>query len=575
MLYAVCALLLCLSWLQPLHLLPWVSWHSEVLAFFAVLLLSSTLIRHHWQQKLKHVRFPVSGTIWILMILVVVLQTASGLIPFFGDSLILIFYLSLCLMTTVVAFNIAEQVATGTTPAVTPKLLLYFAKCVVAVGVCSVFISLVQTFDIWPTVDWIVRPLSLRRPGANFAQPNHLATFLLMAIASLVYLFESKECSKPFSATLLALLILGLAITESRSGLLSFSLLAVWWFMRCRKAGFHTSPFVVLSACAGLFFLVLIWPPFFTLVQEGGWTDGIYAAQLSVSAGTRLIVWPQLIEAAFQRPWYGWGLREVSTAHNAVLHSYIQSEPFKYAHNIVLDLAVGIGLPMTFLVVGAVFLWMMRRLKLSTALLPWYCIALILPMGVHSMLEFPFAYAYLLVPVMLAVGVLERSLFATQVILVPRLAALSGLLIAGFMMFWSVIEYVKIEEDFRIARFEALRIGDTPSNYERPKIHLLTQLDALLEGSRLVPSRDMSTERIELSRKVAMRFPWTAVQNRYALSLALNGQQTEAIRQLKVMRAMHGEKNFDGILMNWRELTVSKYPELKAIVESLEARKHL
>ena len=136
----------------------------------------------------------------------------------------------------------------------------------------------------------------------------------------------------------------------------------------------------------------------------------------------------------------------------------------------------------------------------------------------------------------------------------------------------SVIEYMKIEEDFRIARFEALRIGKTPADYQRPQVHLLTQLDALLEGSRVVPSPGMSLERIELSRKVAMRFPWTAVQNRYALSLALNGHRAEAIRQLKVMRAMHGEKMFEGIVSNWNELGDSKYPELKEVVDQASRR---
>ena len=39
-------------------------------------------------------------------------------------------------------------------------------------------------------------------------------------------------------------------------------------------------------------------------------------------------------------PWLGWGLREVPEAHNAVLHHYAVSEPYGYAHKIVLDLAL-------------------------------------------------------------------------------------------------------------------------------------------------------------------------------------------------------------------------------------------
>ena len=85
-------------------------------------------------------------------------------------------------------------------------------------------------------------------------------------------------------------------------------------------------------------------------------------------------------------------------------------------------------------------------------------------------------------------------------------------------MSWSVVEYIKIEEDFRIVRFQAMRMGQTPSNYERPKIVLLTQLDALLAGARIVPLPGMTPDRVELARKVAMRFAWPATQNRSPIS---------------------------------------------------------
>jgi hypothetical protein len=129
-------------------------------------------------------------------------------------------------------------------------------------------------------------------------------------------------------------------------------------------------------------------------------------------------------------------------------------------------------------------------------------------------------------------------------------------------MFWSAVEYVAIEEDFRMARFEALRIGQTPSDYSRPTVHLQTQLEVMLAASRMVPAPEMRPVDIELLRTAAMRFPWTAIQNRYALSLALNGNPDEAIRQLRVMRAMHGEKHYQALKANWLQLASDKYPQL-------------
>jgi O-antigen ligase len=568
MLYAIAASLMYLSWLQPLHFLPWVSWHSEVPAFLAVLLLVAVVIQRHWKHPLHPIRFPLAGLAVALMMVVVVCQTLTGLIPFLGDSLILLFYLSLCFMSIAVGFDAADWANPRIRFFSAWSALQYLAGCLLAIAVCSVLIGIVQSFDVWPSAGWIVRLHTLRRPGANFGQPNHLATFILMGLASLVYLFESVKLSKSFALSMLTLLVFGLALTESRSGILSLVLLTVWWFARRRSAGFITPPAVVIATGTGLFAFLFIWPPLFTYIQEGGWSAAIVSSQINVAGGTRLVIWPQLIAAVLRHPWLGWGLREVSTAHNAVLDSYIQGEPFTYAHNIILDLAVGMGLPLTFIAVGAALVWIGHRLQKSVTLIPWYCIALILPMTVHSMLEFPFAYAYFLAPVMFAVGFLERTVYPERIIKIPLRAALSGWIVIGLLMAWSMIEYIKIEEDFRIARFEALRVGNTPADYHRPKVYLLTQLDALLEGSRVVPSRNMSPERLELSRKVAMHFPWTAVQNRYALCLALNGQKTEAIRQLKVMRAMHGRKNFEGIAMHWNTLGDSKYPELKDIIKA-------
>ncbi|MFZ3128022.1 MAG: Wzy polymerase domain-containing protein, partial [Rhodoferax sp.] len=198
----------------------------------------------------------------------------------------------------------------------------------------------------------------------------------------------------------------------------------------------------------------------------------------------------------------------------------------------------------------------------TSSLLPWYCIALVAPVAVHSMLEYPFSYAYFLIPVMLAVGVLEAHLAPNQTHRWRLSFTAIGAMLLSLILVWSVTEYVTIEEDFRVARFDALHIGKIPIGYERPTTYLLTQLDTMLTATRMVPSDEMNTSEIELLRNAAMRFPWTAIQNRYALSLALNGNPEEAIRQLKVMRAMHGEKTYVGIRASWEALAESKYPQL-------------
>ena len=48
-------------------------------------------------------------------------------------------------------------------------------------------------------------------------------------------------------------------------------------------------------------------------------------------------------------------------------------------------------------------------------------------------------------------------------------------------------------------------------------------------------------------------------------SLALNGKPDEAIRQLLVMRALHGETAYAQVKAGWTLLAHEKYPQLQAL----------
>lgn len=552
--------LLFAGWLTTEHFLPWVSWHAEVMAFLAVFWLAwwSLCVRPGAASS----RLDVPGAILPLMFLglVIVVQAAVGTITFAGDALVMGLYLVLSAAALMMGFAWGRAQAAPKHPgpaAAGPNLPYALAITLLAGALVSAAVAFAQVFDVWEGAGWIVRMPQLRRPGANLAQPNQLATLLLMGVASLLYLHAGGKLSGWAAGWIFFVLSAAVAATESRTGALSFAVLAAWCLVGRARAGLPLSPWTILIAGIGFFGLFWGWP----LLMSA---SDVFApdAQVNVRAGLRLVVWPQLLEAVALRPWGGWGLREVSQAHNAVVSAHAASEPFTYSHNLVIDLALGMGLPLTALLVLATAVWLGRRVRSSRSLLPWYCLAGMLPVAVHSMLEFPFAYAYFLAPVMLLLGVLEATSGARPILKVRAGSAAAALLVATVAGAWSVVEYLRIEEDFRVARFEALRIGQTPASHERPKVHLLTQLGALLDGARIVPHAGMSAEEIGLARKVALRYPWPATQNRYALSLALNGHPDEALRQMRVMRAMHGEKTYAEIKFNWEALAKQKHPQL-------------
>ncbi len=89
MVYLYALLLLC-SWLAPMHILPWIGWHQEVMVFALVLLAGWHFILVSAKQQ--SVAIPKAVVLLVLMGLVVVLQWLGGLILFGGDVLVLGFY---------------------------------------------------------------------------------------------------------------------------------------------------------------------------------------------------------------------------------------------------------------------------------------------------------------------------------------------------------------------------------------------------------------------------------------------------------------------------------------------------
>ncbi|WP_158592346.1 PglL family O-oligosaccharyltransferase [Noviherbaspirillum sedimenti] len=563
MLIYISAVALFLSWLLPLHFPPWVSWHLELLAFVAVYLLAwSVILIPKLKAGLGAFRIPAVGLPFITLGLVAVVQFSTGVVTYGGDALVFVLYMVLCVMCLTLGFDCGAQTISfaGTDHAKKIDSALVLLAGVVLVGAfASAVLAFAQVLDVWEAT-WINRTHQLRRPGANLGQPNHLATLLLMGVASLLFLYELGRLKALSSILIFIVLGMALAFTESRTGVLSFLLLAGWWFVKNKRVGFKSSHWTISLAFIVFLAIFWTWPSIFAFIQKIG-----TSAEVNVKAGSRLMVWPQLFEAVTQRPWLGWGLGNVPEAHNAVVHAYLVSEPFSYSHNILLDLALGIGVPITVILVLLTGWWLWTRLMQANQLRSWYCLAVSLPLAVHSLFEFPFAYAYFLVPVMFALGILEgmsKGKVAFQIGLRLAIAIFFGV---NIIAAWSAIEYFRIEEDFRIARFEGLKLGQTPTDYERPKVVILTQLGALLDGARIAPKPDMTANELELAKKVAMRYPWTATQNRYALSLALNGNPEEAIRQMRVIRALYGEKTYNTIKNNWKVLAEDKFPQLRGL----------
>lgn len=555
-------LLFLLSWLVPLHFPPWVSWHSETVVFFAVLIVSwSGLVSMLRAAGSRTVVFPFAVLPLIGLAVVAAFQRATGLLPFWGDVWIFWSYMALCVACLTLGFAAASPFVHSrpTSAASAPFTLLAFTLLVGAV--VSIVIAFGQVFSLWEQSGWILRMPELRRPGGNLGQPNQLATLLVMGVASLVYLRQSKKLGGVASGLLLFLLCAGIAITESRAGALGLLALLGWWLLKRQAIGDATPKWVGIVWGIAFVGIFLTWPHLLNAMDLLG-----YQAGGRVSEGSlRFQIWQQLLKAVAMHPWAGWGIHQVAAAHNAVVDGYAVSEPYAYSHNLVLDLVIWTGVPMALLLVVVTAVWLWRRARDANQLLPWYGLAVALPLGLHSMLEYPFAYAYFLVPVMLMLGAVEARAGRGKVLARIGVKAVgAALLVSTVVLAWSVVEYLAIEEDFRVARFQASRIGSPPVGHQRPKVVLFDQLGVLLDVSRITPAPNMSAQDMEVAKRAALYYPWTATQSRYAMALALNGNPEEAARQLQVIRRLWGEKQYQAMKEHIAEKD-TEYPQLRGL----------
>ena len=537
-----------MSFLVPLHFLPWTSWHSEMLVFAGAVLTCGLLLLDGLRKRStqRAVELPGSSLLVALIPALALLQWFAGMFPFGGDVLVACFYATLCICC--LALGYAKPVAQTMPVSAAANKLTPCAglACIFLIaGMCSVVIAWVQLLDIWNSADWIARGFDLRRPGGNLGQPNHLALLFGLAIVSVLYLrciFQSIGTVIWLAA--IVLLGSGIALTESRAGI-GAVLASLAWISFKKHDSKQINTASAHQRRFGIAVTVLVVGLFFSIPQTYGvLLNDFTGSERLLTSQMRLAVWPQLMQAILIKPWLGWGVLQVAPAHNAVADVYAVSQAFSYSHTVFLDLVIWFGVPLALLMVSYLAYWFWSRYAKAKTDETIFAGSVLLIVAIGSAVEFSYSYAYFLAPALFCVGVLDRVSGKKACLSVGMKTSFAFLILWGGLMAWSAAEYLALEEDIRIARFQVSRIGSTPQGYQPPTTVLLTQLSAIANNSRIKLMPNMPPAQLTALKNTALRYPWIATQSRYALALAINGNPTEGRRQLQVMRAHHGKVLF-------------------------------
>lgn len=553
-----------LALLLPLHVPPWLSWHNELVGASALLAPCAMALFSPKASTTERIQLPVVAVPLVLLAAFALFQVSIGVIAYWGSFWVVAFYAAISVAAAAAgyatgAIDVQRAEQAWPTSNGTGTALTILAKVLLAAAIAQLYVVFSQTFYLWEGSDWIARTVYQTRGSGNLGQPNQAALVFLMGVASVVHLLRRGQVRPKFAFIGILFLCAGLAASESRSGVLGFCGLAAWW--ACKGGAARRWKAIVPAGGLILVLLTmyLAWPP---LIGKYWILDLASGPNLTTSG--RVEMWRQLADAVLVHPWRGWGVMQVAQAQNAVAHVYPSVMAATFGHNLLLDIAVWAGLPAVVAFVLMVGTWAVSRLPAAHSGDAWYCVALAMPLAVQSMTEFPYAYAYFLVPVFFALGALDASLGIRPVFSIGRGPAklLIALVIGAFS--WAAIEYVRIEEDFRVARFEALGVGRLSASQEQPKVVLLTQLGALLDATRIQPTRSMPHAQIETLKNVALLYPWPPAKFRYLAALALNGQPDEAQRQLLMLNIMHGGAVYLAAKERLAGMSDS-YPELKGL----------
>jgi len=526
--------LLAVPWLIPIHTQPWTFFHGDMAMAIAVLPLAL------WALVADRSRFRVPFAAIAAGVLAVVplVQWVMGLIRFAGDAWLAAIYL-LGFAAAIVVGARARQLR----PSLLPNIL--FASFGVA-AMLSFGLALYQ----WSRLDWLgllALPLPDARPMANLAQPNHLATLLVWGLVAFWWAYLKRYLRGSVCALAAGLLLLGIAMTQSRAGALEVLLLGLAAFLF--RGALGTRRYAAALALLGLWFLAafLAWVPLNGAMHL---PQGASLAERAES-GSRILIWQLLVDAAVQRPWTGWGWNQVVLAQVALAsgHPAIH-EVFSYSHNLVLDLILWNGLPVALLVCAGLVAWFVRQV--GQAVTPERAL-LLTAVGaflLHAQFELPHGYLLFLLPVGLMVGALHGGAEDRWHVAVPRSVVALPLVVLAFCLVAVARDYMRIEEAWMAYRMQAARIG-TVEPAPIPQAIVLTNLQALLETVRIEPRRGMPQEEIEKLHLLAEHQPGAGSLFRYAQASALNGGIANASRALDVLCRLHKEAECASAKVSW------------------------
>ena len=337
----------------------------------------------------------------------------------------------------------------------------------------SACMGLLQYFGFTAWLQGVVTPAELGQAFGNLRQRNQFST--LMSIGFIAVLWHSQKLCRARTwyqyglYLCIAVLAAASAASGSRTGLLQWILiLGIYcvWLPDKRR-------FLVFAMLAyGLAAVVLP-----LALGSGMQTSGIMSRlhENSPVCTSRLTLWSNVLHLISQKPLWGWGWGMLDYAYFVTL---FPTERFcgivDNAHNLPLQWAVELGLPMATLfcaaIVGFVLFGKPWRENNRSKQAAW---AVLVAIGLHSLLEYPLWYAPFQLATLLAVYLLISDTHNLNTQVAKRASFKAAALISMLVLFTTSLvafDYGRMSQIYlpvasRVKVFETGVLGQPQSSW--------------------------------------------------------------------------------------------------------------
>ncbi|WP_180082557.1 PglL family O-oligosaccharyltransferase [Acinetobacter sp. YH12201] len=513
-----------LAWLLPIHYRPWVTYTGELFAFLSLFTLAAIYLK-------DKIKLPVISSPLLLLAMIPLIQYLADELFFFDKALTSTLFVFGFWLSIVIGYNLSvekinrEEVFTG--------LSYVFLMAGTATGV----IAICQWLTLDAYIPGMVDMQRAVRPYANFAQPNNMATFLLMSLLACLYLYETKKVQTKWLVPAAFIMLMSVALSQSRTSWVACVFILVYLVYQQFKGYIHIKWYSLAAWLAVFIGFVLVLPVIGSYLTQllDVQIKAVDVARRATGDMSRLAIWQQMLHAIADRPWFGYGWNQTSVAYTLVSDHFQGPVWIRSAHNFILDFILWNGL-----IIGLPFLvyfsyWGYQLNKRVNSVESVIGILMVGAVLIHAMLEFPQYYAYFLLPVGFIIGLVQSQQADTKILTLSP-----NYMRVAYGLFFLLLILIVRDYAVMIPKLnQTLRYEKTPEKItNQDQVYLLEEFNRRIDWIRMNPYSKVSAQQLEEIREMVLNYPTTYDLYKYAKILAFNGYEQEAKHQLLLLKKL-------------------------------------